>query len=233
MKLSEYIKNYRKTNNLTQTDLASKLYVSKQAISKWENDICLPDVSLYPILSEMLNVSIDELMGISKRKNKANSIFIILTGIIFTILIILLIILLVPQNYIKRKHIVETEKYLEVKLPKLKEYQFKEFNEWQNFNNYHLPQDMYCFVFNDEIINIDNTWVSSFNDEVINILPSLAESYLETCDLYKLVCKDTNEVNQIPTTNDKKYSRLVLYCLQIESKRLIVINFEVENEKIS
>lgn len=233
MKLSEYIKNYRKTNNLTQTDLASKLYVSKQAISKWENDICLPDVSLYPTLSEMLNVSIDELMGISKRKNKANSIFIILTGIIFTILIILLITLLVPQNYIKRKHIVETEKYLEVKLPKLKEYQFKEFNEWQNFNNYHLPQDMYYFVFNDEIINIDNTWVSSFNDEVINILPSLAESYLETCDLYKLVCKDTNEVNQIPTPNDKKYSRLVLYCLQIESKRLIVINFEVENEKIS
>ena len=92
---------------------------------------------------------------------------------------------------------------------------------------------MYYFVFNDEIINIDNTWVSSFNDEVINILPSLAESYLETCDLYKLVCKDTNEVNQIPTPNDKKYSRLVLYCLQIESKRLIVINFEVENEKIS
>ena len=59
MKLSEYIKNYRKTNNLTQTDLASKLYVSKQAISKWENDVCLPDVSLYPILSEMLNVSIE------------------------------------------------------------------------------------------------------------------------------------------------------------------------------
>lgn len=38
MKFSQYIKDYRKKNNLTQQELANKLYVTKQAISKWEND---------------------------------------------------------------------------------------------------------------------------------------------------------------------------------------------------
>ena len=47
MKFSQYIKNYRKKNNLTQQELANKLYVTKQAISKWENDKGIPDVSLY------------------------------------------------------------------------------------------------------------------------------------------------------------------------------------------
>lgn len=45
MKISERIKEYRKQNHLTQSEFASKLYVSKQAVSKWENENGYPDVS--------------------------------------------------------------------------------------------------------------------------------------------------------------------------------------------
>ena len=68
MKLSDYIKQYRKENNLSQTAFAKQLFVSKQAVSKWENDKALPDVTMYPVLSELLQVSVDELMGIEKKK---------------------------------------------------------------------------------------------------------------------------------------------------------------------
>ena len=61
MKISERIRKYRKENNLTQSEFASMLFVSKQAVSKWENDRGTPDVSLLPELSKILNVSIDPL----------------------------------------------------------------------------------------------------------------------------------------------------------------------------
>ena len=70
MKLSDRIKKYRLDNNMTQQELADKLYVSKQAVSKWENERSLPDVSLYPVIAEMLNISVDELMGTNVTKKK-------------------------------------------------------------------------------------------------------------------------------------------------------------------
>lgn len=63
MKLSEQIKKYRKENNLTQEQFASKLFVSKQAVSKWETNRSYPDINLLPQIAEMLNISIDELIG--------------------------------------------------------------------------------------------------------------------------------------------------------------------------
>ena len=44
MKLADYLKQYRKENNLTQQELADKLFVSKQAVSKWETERGLPDI---------------------------------------------------------------------------------------------------------------------------------------------------------------------------------------------
>ena len=50
--------------------MANKLYVSKQAISKWENDKSLPDISLYPTIASLLNITVDELMGNEVNKKK-------------------------------------------------------------------------------------------------------------------------------------------------------------------
>ena len=51
MKLADYLKQYRKENNLTQQELADKLFVSKQAVSKWETERGLPDIETYKSLS--------------------------------------------------------------------------------------------------------------------------------------------------------------------------------------
>ena len=53
----------RKEKKITQAQLAEKLGVSEQAISKWENDQCAPDISLFPIIAEYFGVSIDRLFG--------------------------------------------------------------------------------------------------------------------------------------------------------------------------
>lgn len=65
MELGNKIKQYRIKSNLTQESLADKLNISSQSISKWENGITMPDISLLPELSEIFGVTIDELFDLS------------------------------------------------------------------------------------------------------------------------------------------------------------------------
>lgn len=60
--LGKRIASLRKEKNLKQDDLAQKLSVSPQAVSKWENDQTCPDISLLPELANTLGVSVDMLL---------------------------------------------------------------------------------------------------------------------------------------------------------------------------
>ena len=62
MTIGEKIKNARMENGLTQEELASKMMVSRQAITKWEADKGIPDVSNLKLLAQLLNVSVDYLL---------------------------------------------------------------------------------------------------------------------------------------------------------------------------
>ena len=53
----------RKSAGLTQEEVATKLNITAQAVSKWENDISAPDISALTELSDILNVSLNELLG--------------------------------------------------------------------------------------------------------------------------------------------------------------------------
>lgn len=53
----------RKNAGLTQEDVATKLNITPQAVSKWENDVSAPDISVLTELSDILHVSADELLG--------------------------------------------------------------------------------------------------------------------------------------------------------------------------
>ena len=53
----------RKNAELTQEEVATKLNITAQAVSKWENDVSAPDISVLVELSNILGVSLDELMG--------------------------------------------------------------------------------------------------------------------------------------------------------------------------
>lgn len=66
MTLGEKIKNLRNNIGLTQEQLASKLNVSRQAITKWESDKGMPDIENLKALSKLLNVSIDYLVDDNK-----------------------------------------------------------------------------------------------------------------------------------------------------------------------
>lgn len=53
----------RKEKGLTQEDIANKFDISAQAVSKWENDISYPDITILNDLSNILGVTTDELLG--------------------------------------------------------------------------------------------------------------------------------------------------------------------------
>lgn len=61
--LAKNICRYRKEKGLTQEELARKLGVTFQAVSKWETSQTLPDITLLPGLSQVLDISIDKLLG--------------------------------------------------------------------------------------------------------------------------------------------------------------------------
>ena len=61
--LGKRIAALRHEKELKQDDLAEKLGVSAQAVSKWENDQTCPDISLLPLLAKTLGVSVDELLS--------------------------------------------------------------------------------------------------------------------------------------------------------------------------
>ena len=64
----EKIAALRKQQSLKQEDLARMLNISPQAVSKWENDVSCPDISILPHLAKILSVSIDELLSDSPEK---------------------------------------------------------------------------------------------------------------------------------------------------------------------
>lgn len=64
MTIGERIKELRKKNGLTQEKLADYLGVSYQAVSKWECNISIPDVSLIAPLTKLFRITADELLGI-------------------------------------------------------------------------------------------------------------------------------------------------------------------------
>ena len=61
--LGQTIKQLRVKRGLTQKQLANAIGVTEQAVSKWENDACCPDVSLIIPIAKYFSVSIDTLFG--------------------------------------------------------------------------------------------------------------------------------------------------------------------------
>ncbi|MBE6130235.1 MAG: helix-turn-helix transcriptional regulator [Erysipelotrichaceae bacterium] len=71
MQLGKRIKELRIENNLTQESLAEQLGVSFQAVSRWENDLTYPDITLLPILANMFDVTVDFLLDVDVMKKEA------------------------------------------------------------------------------------------------------------------------------------------------------------------
>ena len=70
-KIGKFIQELRKEKGLTQEELAEKLGITKNAVSKWERGISLMDLSLLKPLSEILEVSITEILSGDRIDNKS------------------------------------------------------------------------------------------------------------------------------------------------------------------
>jgi len=95
-KIGNFIKSIRLEHNLTQKELADKLGVTYQAVSKWENGKNVPDIGIMKQISEEFDVNIDEILNGEKQIKKKQELqwyyliipFVLLTGIIIVLTII-------------------------------------------------------------------------------------------------------------------------------------------------
>lgn len=69
MTFGQQIQSLRKIKGLSQDALAGMLYVTRQSVSQWENDKSMPSVDLLVRLSQIFDVSVDELLGNDKNKD--------------------------------------------------------------------------------------------------------------------------------------------------------------------
>lgn len=68
--LAANILKYRKKSGLSQDELAQKLGVTFQAVSKWENAKAAPDITFLPIMADLFDCSIDDLFSYVSRNNR-------------------------------------------------------------------------------------------------------------------------------------------------------------------
>ena len=68
MNIGNKIRELRKQRGLTQEQLADSIGISFQAVSKWENNIALPDIALAPVLASYFGVSMDELFDFNLKE---------------------------------------------------------------------------------------------------------------------------------------------------------------------
>lgn len=227
MKISERIRKYRKENNLTQSEFASMLFVSKQAVSKWENDRGTPDVSLLPELSKILNVSIDEIMGIlpekeklseekenKKRKNITKTIVII--SIASLIIVLILMILITTKSVrLEQKLKKQTENYISVSLPNIEKYDYADLSSMPVVNN-NYPQYIYYFIFkeNNKLNELEKTiynngrWKKELSSEIYDTLPYYLQAYGKNSDLFLIIEKEKQTI--IFIAYQEKINRLIV-----------------------
>ena len=120
-KIGKFIAKKRKEKNLTQTQFAEKLGVSDRSVSNWENGKNMPDMSLFPIISKELNITINDLMSgeivekkeyqqkfeeniiytIDKKVKKENRLLKIILQTLFIIFFVLVMFVSIESIYMK------------------------------------------------------------------------------------------------------------------------------------
>lgn len=97
-KIGNFIYDLRKKYNLTQAELANRLHITAQAVSKWENGRGVPDIELLKKLSEEFDVSISELIDGQKDKGKKRKLLFIISILLIIILVVILILFFIFRN---------------------------------------------------------------------------------------------------------------------------------------
>lgn len=70
--INDNIRKYRKEKGLSQEEMAVKLHVVRQTVSKWENGLSVPDAGVLIQMAELLNVPVNKLLGIEDQESNVN-----------------------------------------------------------------------------------------------------------------------------------------------------------------
>lgn len=105
MTIANRIQNLRKTKGISQEQLAEKIGVSRQAVSKWESEQSIPDIDKIILMSDFFNVTTDSLLkgietsqDINEKKTDANIFTVVATALNFIGLIIAIVIWIEKQT---------------------------------------------------------------------------------------------------------------------------------------
>ncbi|NLE06209.1 MAG: helix-turn-helix domain-containing protein [Crenarchaeota archaeon] len=241
---SENLKNARKAKNMTQLDLASKLFVTKQAVSKWESGKGYPDPETFPVISEVLEISIDELMGkimdkvenkkINLEKAKFKKRFIIQVTFlgIFILTSLILILFFTSRSYQGYRKINKIESAVNVYLPVRGKLETYDYNTWSKYDAFITISEMGYIVFTkekeitlfEEDLKTNMHWID-FASNLDEIIPYQASIYTSVCDYYMVYNTDLNEYNQLPSKSGN-YNYIFL-CYQKENNRLIYFKYQM------
>lgn len=231
-KLSENIKSYRKKHSLSQTEFATRLHVTKQAVSKWETDRGYPDSSLIPVIAKELGITIDSLMG-ETRNNRRKIIIISLVSVLFIILIVLTPLIVNYYHEIQEFNDFKEniENITDLDLPDTGSLVYTDFEDWIIYGNTVPINQMSYLVFNDSNqtglfetnLETDSRWVETLSSDFLDLIPANIKDYASIGDYYLIYNIGTNTYNE-SIIEDGSYDLLFL-IYQIDNNRLIVFEY--------
>ena len=67
MEFFEVFTDLRKNAGYSQSQVAERLHVTRQAVSRWERDESLPDLTLLPVIADLFHITVDELLRGERR----------------------------------------------------------------------------------------------------------------------------------------------------------------------
>lgn len=213
----EIIKDIRKKNNLTQKELADKLYVTYQAVSKWENNKSIPDISILQNISKMFNIDLNYLTNTKKRNNT----------IYFILLIIFLILSLTITILITKNHTHDFEmRTIETTCNDFNLSGTIAYNK--NKTAIFISEIDYCGLNKDQIYDtITSTLYQNENNKIKNIITNKEKNNLSLNDYlkdltyhvdnYKSTCLDYNKNElYIKIELQKKNESTITYTIPLK-----------------
>ena len=240
-KFSQSIKKHRNANNLTQLQLAQKLFVTKQAVSKWETGRGYPDTSSLPSIANILDISIDDLLGEDMVYSKKSYLKVILLSTIITVLfasIIITSVISLKRKYNVIQEINEIEDLINYDLPNQGIFVTSNFEDWMIYGNTLPVASMSYIIFTndnkiqsfEENIRSSDIWTNSFSETLLLLVPEEISDYTTIGDYYML-CNTTlltyNELyNEFPDNSDSNYYILLIY--QEENNRLVIFEYSIQ-----
>jgi transcriptional regulator with XRE-family HTH domain len=216
---------------MTQQELADKLSVTKQAVSKWENDKGLPDITLFEPLALHLDLPIDTLIGQSKRYRK--KVLFAIFSLVCTLMVIIILSFHVISNIETQRFVKGIEESVLFNLPTAQRYKSFDFKEFTMYGNTFNITKMSYVIFRDNHllrdfkndITQDIRWTPFLNEEQVTKIPSEIQSYITLGNYFMLYnLTDNTYQSEICSLSSCQY---ILLIYQDTYRRLIVFQYNL------